>query len=560
MPATVNLPHSRLRRLLPGIASLLTATATFFLLCLSSGVDAAARLEPITLQLKWQHQFQFAGYYAAQAQGYYRDAGLDVTILEAEPGKDPVAAVISGHAQYGVGSSALLLKRQQGKPVVVLAAIYQHSPLVLLARSSSGIDSIHDLRGKRLMLEHQSDELLAYLQQEGVPRTSLQFQQHNFDPGALLRGETDVVSAYSTDEPWFLEQAKFKFLSFSPRAAGIDFYGDNLFTTEAELRSHPARVRAFREASLRGWRYAMQYPEEIADLILARYGERHGREYLLYEARHMRSLIQPDLVEMGYMYPGRWRHIADTYAELGLLPKDFPLEGFLYDPSAGQRRVQQQMALILAVALAIGGVCGGLALVFLRMNRRLKSQLREIQALQASVREQAVRDPLTELYNRRYLDENFDRELARARREGQALSLAAIDIDHFKQINDNYGHPAGDQVLRALAALLLTHTRSSDIVCRHGGEEFMLLMPDMSAEDARLRAEAWREDFAALVVTYGESRINTTFSVGIATFPEHGQDMTPLDLTAKADRALYAAKRQGRNRVELYREQGELAE
>ena len=122
----------------------------------------AASLDKITLQLRWFHQFQFAGYYAAKMKGYYRDAGLDVSIMDSKPGMEVVSEVISGRAQYGVGNSSLLLARQQGKPVVALAAIFQHSPLVFIARADAGISSVHDLAGKKIMLEPHADELMAY--------------------------------------------------------------------------------------------------------------------------------------------------------------------------------------------------------------------------------------------------------------------------------------------------------------------------------------------------------------------------------------------------------------
>ncbi len=297
-------------------------------------VAAPARaLDAVTLQLKWTHAFQFAGYYAAQALGYYRDAGLDVRIEEAHPGIDPVKAVLDGRAQFGVGTSNLLLARKAGQPVVALAVIFQHSPLVLIARQSSALQGIHDLAGKRLMIEPQSDELLAYLKQEGIPLDHTIQVEHSFNPDDLIQGKVDGISAYATNEPYFLDRAHLAYQTYTPRSAGIDFYGDNLFTTERELKQNPQRVEAFRAASLRGWQYAMAHPEEIADLIVAKYSTQHPRDFYLFEAKRMVPLMQTELIEVGYMNPGRWRHIAETYADLGLLPRDFAFDGFLYQPN-----------------------------------------------------------------------------------------------------------------------------------------------------------------------------------------------------------------------------------
>lgn len=178
-------------------------------------------------------------------------------------------------------------------------------------------------------------------------------------------------------------------------------------------------------------------------------------------------------------------------------------------------------------------------------NLILKQQLDEIHALQIRLREQANRDALTGLYNRRYLDSTMARELARCQREGQALSLILMDIDHFKQINDTYGHQAGDEVLKHLAMML--QTRATDIACRYGGEEFLLLLPGMQQVVAQERAELYRKTFEKTVITFGDFRIQVTLSVGIATYPGHG--VTSDALFRSADQALYRAKSGGRNRV-----------
>jgi len=346
-------------------------------LALSLGTLLAAStpaLDRVTLQLKWHHQFQFAGYYAAQEQGYYRDAGLEVTLVEGQPGTDVPRKVVSGEVQYGVGSTYLMVSRQLGMPVVVLGVVFQHSPEILMARARSGIATAQDLVGKRVMLEDKTDELTAYLKQEGVSEKSLKLVPHSFDPKDLVLGKVDAISAYSTDEPFFMKTARQEFVELSPRMGGIDFYGDNLFTSEAEFRSHPGRPKAFLEASMKGWKYAMLHPEEMTELILSRYGEGRGRAYLLFEAQRMVPLLQAGTVEPGYMYRGRWQHIADTYAGLGLLRKDFPLDGFLYDPAVKTRQDQSRLLLALAGLTALGIILGGTSLAFFRLNLRLKKE------------------------------------------------------------------------------------------------------------------------------------------------------------------------------------------
>lgn len=343
------------------------------LLTLLLPVTQAGALEQVTLQLKWTHAFQFAGYYAALDKGYYRETGLDVRIEEARPGFDVVESVVSGKAQYGVGTSGLLLARNAGKPVVALAVIFQHSPLVLVVRGDSGEQSVHDLVGKRVMIEPQSDELLAYLRQEGITPGRIIQVEHSFDPQDLISGRVDAISAYSTNEPFYLDRAKAPYQVYTPRSVGIDFYGDNLFTSEQELLEHPKRVAAFRNASLRGWKYAMEHPEEIARLIHDRYSSRHTVESYLFEAREMVPLLRQDLIEIGYMNPGRWRHIADIYADSGLLPRNVSLQGFLFDPHP--KVDLTRLYVYLGIALLAGIVVSAIALYIFRINRRLAESI-----------------------------------------------------------------------------------------------------------------------------------------------------------------------------------------
>lgn len=324
----------------------------------------------VTLQLNWTHAFEFAGYYAAQEQGYYRDAGLTVSIKEAIPELDPVKQVVEGKAEFGVGSSSLLLDRYAGKPVVVLAVIFQHSSYVLLARQTQ---SIHDLADKHMMLEPQANELLAYLKSEGITLDRFVRQENSYNPQDLISGKVDAISAYTINQPYYLDRANFNYQSYSPRSAGIDFYGDNLFTSERELKEHPEQVKAFRAASLRGWQYAMEHPEAIINLIIDKYSNRHPRQYYLFQVRQMADLIHPELVEIGYMNPGRWRHIATTYADLGILPKDYPLEGFLYNNTNKPNNSTIYRNLLFTLLLVI--IISGIVFYVYQIKRKLKRNI-----------------------------------------------------------------------------------------------------------------------------------------------------------------------------------------
>lgn len=184
--------------------------------------------------------------------------------------------------------------------------------------------------------------------------------------------------------------------------------------------------------------------------------------------------------------------------------------------------------------------------VVLDVSDRMRAE-RETQALYDLLREQSNRDALTGLFNRRYLDASLERELVVAIRGGHCLSVVMGDIDHFKSVNDRYGHLAGDEVLSAVATQMTKLCRSSDLACRYGGEEFVLVMPGMTVAKARERAELLRAAIEAMPVKHGDAVITVTASFGVASFPECGE--TKSDLVTAADKALYAAKRGGRNQT-----------
>lgn len=166
------------------------------------------------------------------------------------------------------------------------------------------------------------------------------------------------------------------------------------------------------------------------------------------------------------------------------------------------------------------------------------------------LKDQATRDPLTNLFNRRYLEETLQRELHRAERHSTPVSIIMIDIDHFKNINDTYGHDGGDEVLEKIGSLLQKYYRKSDIACRFGGEEFILVLPEMSLDIAIKRAEIIRLATESLCLTlHGQEMKGLTISLGVATYPQHGTSMEAL--VSAADKALYRAKSLGRNRVEV---------
>ena len=292
----------------------------------------SSNLEPATLQLKWTHQFQFAGYYMAQELGYYEEEDIALEIRPGSPTLDVTEEVLSGRADFGVGTSSLLLDYAAGKPLVALGVVYQHSPLVLLMRTEHPSDTIENVSQGPLMLEAHSGDIIAMLRRAGLATESLDIIEHPANSLTRLATSprTTSMSAYQTDEPYTLLKKNVSFNTFRPQTYGIDFYGDNFFTTKQTLQKRKKLTEGFRRATIRGWEQALQDPDTAIALILKNYPNGNEQDKLEYEARITRNLMT-NLVDPGHMNVERWEHIAATFVEVGMLdeiPAD--LDGFIY--------------------------------------------------------------------------------------------------------------------------------------------------------------------------------------------------------------------------------------
>jgi class 3 adenylate cyclase/ABC-type nitrate/sulfonate/bicarbonate transport system substrate-binding protein len=333
--------------------------ATCLAVCLASLlVTQAHALDQVSLQLKWKHQFQFAGYYAAIEKGFYRESGLEVELREGGPNVDAGAAVAAGAVDFGVCTTGVLISAEKRTNIVVLATIFQHTAAIVLVPYRAGIRAVSELKGHRLMDRPGNDDIAAMLMHEGVDYAALPRVIHDGNPRDLLNGTADAMVAYSTNEPYVLEKLGTPYLTFSPRAFGLDFYGDNLCTSKQQLAGHPARVQAFRAASLKGWEYALAHKDEIVDLILRNYSTRKSRDALQFEAARTELLIQPRLTPIGDQNSARWKTIANAYAELGMaIEADLP-KGLVYIVGNEGWRARLQAALLATlfatIVLALG--------------------------------------------------------------------------------------------------------------------------------------------------------------------------------------------------------------
>ncbi len=350
--------------------------------------------EHVSLQLKWMHQFQFAGYYAAETQGFYAEEGLEVEIFESTPDKPPLSRVLAGHADFGVSGADLLLAKMNDRPVVACLAVFQHSPYALISVADSNLSRPSDLIDKTVMLsgDQGAAQLHALLRREGLPKNRINFVPHSWNLDDLISGKVDVMTGYTTAEPFQLRARGIKPTVIRTSDYGVDFYGDTLFTTEAMVNNRQSEVDAMIRATTRGWKYAMQHPDELIDHILTLPGVRERgivRENLEYEAKEMKNLILPDLVEIGHMNPGRWAQIADAYvaAEIIKYPKnDKWFDDFIYDPTVHSLNLERWIFSLSCI------IAAGLAVLFWNVLLRRKVENRTEEMLRGERKLHAILD------------------------------------------------------------------------------------------------------------------------------------------------------------------------
>lgn len=619
--------------------------------------------DKVTLQLKWKHQFQFAGFYAAIKEGYYQNEQLDVEIKEVDPAKSVFESVSDGDAQYGISDASIVLSRLLGHSPVIIAAIFQHSPMVLISKADSGIISPLELKNKNIMFRKNVDDavLLAMFTEMGLKESDYFHIPHNFNDSALITGDVDAMSAYISNQPYYFKTRDIPINIMSPVNYGIDFYGDMIFVDESYLKNNKEQVVAFRRASIKGWAYALNHQQEMVDWILSNLDTTKSREHLLFEAEKISRLVNPDLVEIGYFSDQRLRRIVDIYKQLKMAPVDADIEGINYKiyylhQSSNWRNIALLILFPLVVALLIlwmvnyrlksevarrtgelnqtneslqrsitlinryiptwtisadhtviaaseallymlaidrGQLLGKVfdfttqtedfrasydrAILNLKRGKSWSGELQltsftgkrywiyaEIEPItdayghfegsrgvavditDKKLSEQiAITDSLTGLHNRRYLDKRLMECIATATRYHRPLAVVLLDIDYFKSINDTFGHLIGDQVIQELSAILSANVRQSDIVGRWGGEEFLVICPETDLQGAKRFAELLRE---AVVRNIFSDISDLTCSFGVAEVQQHE---TINSIIRYADKALYAAKSNGRNRVEV---------
>jgi C4-dicarboxylate-specific signal transduction histidine kinase/ABC-type nitrate/sulfonate/bicarbonate transport system substrate-binding protein len=292
-------------------------------------------LKKVSLQLLWLDQFQFAGFYMAKERGFYKNVGLDLSFHPYKYGINIKSEVLKQKATFGVGRADIIRYDSLGKDFVLLAAIFQSTPSILLTLQSSNIKSIKDFAGKRIM---QTDELIesasieAVLNAYNVDFNSLIRLEHTGNLQDLIDKKVDIYSGYVSNEPYTLEKKGIKYKSFTSRDDGFDLYSDILFTSQEFLQKDPQAVAAFKRASLKGWEYAFGHIGESVDLIFKKYNSQNKtRAALRFEAEELKKLAYKGTSNIGKIEDDKVQRIYDIYKILGVATEPLNLKNLIYD-------------------------------------------------------------------------------------------------------------------------------------------------------------------------------------------------------------------------------------
>ena len=473
---------------------LLATLSLFFQTVFCAGPSFAAdNLTKTSIQLNWMYQFEFAGPIVALEKGFYREAGLDVQLHQGGPDIDPVKPVVAGSIDFGIAGSSLVLEHVAGKSVVALASLMQHSAVGVLARKSAGINSVFDLKGKRLAITADTAaEVDAFLLSQGIRPFDHERIEHFVSVAGLDAGEADAIAVYVSNELFHIRERSNDYILLTPRSSGIDLFGNILFTQQRLLNKQPKMVESFRKATIKGWDYALKHPEETVDLLLAKYNTQgKSREHLLFEAEKLLELTRPDIVEAGYMSPGRWQHVADVYAKLGKIPNDADLQGFIYDPDPKTDLTKFYVGLVVVALILV--LLFGFAVHLRRLNKRLI--IAHATAQQANAELAEYRDHLESLVEVRTAELATAKDAAETANRAKTAFLANMSHELRTPMNGIMG-------MISLATRRMTNTEGLEQLAKAklSAERLLALLNDI-LDLSKIEAERLQLEDAPLRLT-----------------------------------------------------------
>jgi signal transduction histidine kinase len=345
-------------------------------------------LTKVTIQLSWFDQFQFAGYYMAKEQGFYKDAGLDVQILPFSLGMNIPKMVNDGDVDFAIGRENLILEKAKYPKIIALAAIFQATPLVLLTTKDSGIDSFNKFENKKLMRTKDDGSevsIKAMLASSKIDVKSIAQVEHSHNIYDLIDKKVDIISAYTSKAPYILQKEQIKYNIFYPKDYGFDMYSDFLITNIDKYNNDYNIVEKFKKASLKGWEYAYNNIEKSVDIIFEKYNTQNlSKEELIFEANELKKLSYLNISRLGDMKQEKVQRIYDLYNVMGYINNEFKIDNFIgYDKKSRLEKwlylkFEEHFGLsllwkILLIIFIIIGIFVYRQYFIIKLNKRLKN-------------------------------------------------------------------------------------------------------------------------------------------------------------------------------------------
>ena len=305
-----------------------------YLLLLFIVVINVQSLENVSLQLLWKNQFEFAGYYMAKEKGFYKEVGLDVSFIEYKNGINIVDEVVSQNVDFGIGYPDIIISKSNGSDIILLDAIFQSSPHVLVTLESSNIKKIEDFKNKRVMIDisaYESVATVAMFKSHNISEKDFVEVENSYSTDDILEGRVDAMTIYISNELYNIKKSKKPFKIWNPADYGFDLYNDILFTSSKLIKNNPKKVEDFKKASLKGWEYAFSHIQESVDVILKKYNTQHKtKEALVYEAKVLKKLAYKGVVNIGKIENAKIQRLIDIYNVLGLIKRPIDVSSFIY--------------------------------------------------------------------------------------------------------------------------------------------------------------------------------------------------------------------------------------
>lgn len=513
-------------------------------------------MESVTLQLSWLHQFQFAGYYIAKEKGYYKDMGINVNIKEFQDETNLLSIIEEKKADFAIGRSSLLIDKGEGKDIVALFAAFQNSPLMLLVKEDSNIKTLEDLRNKKVMITNDARDtasILAMLNSKKISLNDIIIQKHSFNINDLINNKTDAMASYISNEPIILEDKNIKYKVFKSKDYGFEFYSDILFTSATFIKNNEKLTKNFYEATKKGWEYAFNHIGKTAEIIYNSYNTQNkSLVHLVAEGEALKKLAYTqNKIPLGNISKVKLQKIVDIYKVLGLINTDIDLENFIYEYNhqkifdikltENEIIIYVFITIILILLLLFTVIYIFIRRKWLHTTEELE---KEVKYKTQQLVEQTYLDVLTSANNRKSYNEKIKEHISLFNRYGHKFSLLMLDIDNFKHVNDTFGHKIGDKVLIELVNIINSRIRKNDYLFRVGGEEFVIILPEIDFKSAKLAAEDIRKTIENKLTSLNNETV--TISIGLTMVEEN--DTEDLIFT-RADKLLYRSKNEGKNRT-----------